>query len=90
MLTVNAFAQRGIDIDKFQLRTLRGHTGKVTDIEFSPDGQTLAVRVQINRTSYIILWDVASGKEKSKWHRVLTSVGRSKKRTSMGMGLSTS
>jgi len=42
------------------LRTLKGHTGAVTSVAFSPDGETFASG---SHDGTIKLWDVAGGKE---------------------------
>ncbi|MGA9773037.1 MAG: caspase family protein [Blastocatellia bacterium] len=44
-----------------ELRTFKGHSYLVTEVEFSPDGKTLA---SVSREDHIIkLWDVQTGKE---------------------------
>ena len=40
------------------VRTLRGHTGLISGVAFSPDGKTLA---SASADNTIILWDVATG-----------------------------
>ncbi len=48
---------------------LKGHTGWVTDVSFSPDGRWLA------SSSYdqsVIIWDMQTGKEEFRWSTLTT------------------
>jgi hypothetical protein len=42
-------------VDKFQIKTLKGYTGMVNSVSYSPDGKTLASASDDNR---IILWNL--------------------------------
>ena len=69
--TSNTYAQQAFGTDQFQFRTLSGHTHGVWDFVFSPDGQTLASMEtgegNIVHGNQIILWDVATASEKTRF-----------------------
>src|SRR5262249_21150566 len=56
-----------------ELRQISANSGKVVSLEFSPDGRTVAAWHSDNgqNKSVLILWEVASGKERAR----LTELG---------------
>ncbi len=64
LLVQNSLAQENNPISLPERgATLRGHTGRVWSVSFSPDGSTLASG---SWDSTVRLWDVAGGSEKAR------------------------
>ena len=57
---VNVYALSGDAVDAIKLFTLRGHSGRINDLAYSPDGKRLAT---VSEDSTTKIWDMATGQE---------------------------